>query len=341
VRLLLHAGTHKTGTTSIQTALSTNRQWLRERGYIYPRLPGCGRDHNHFAHGIALATDPDDVAVLRSQLLEAANDGDTLVLSAEEFSARIARPRHWEGFEAEDYWERKLEYLRRLQNVVADFEEVVVHVCFRRQDEFASSLYATNLLSDRCRLSFDEFRQRLAPIFDYRTQIEAFTRTFETVRVKPFNTLKHHLVPSFFEWTGIPAPPSSEHRRKVSPDARLICWLYRRSAETDWKDDLHRLRANFARSERASCVLPSGGGVTLWSSEEERQAFLRCCVDPESGFFPSAEVEENRSGVLNETELEEIDAAFENWCLETRTQSSRIRGLVRLFRSSVIRIPAK
>ena len=36
MRLILHAGTHKTGTTSIQKVLADNRDWLRERGLIYP-----------------------------------------------------------------------------------------------------------------------------------------------------------------------------------------------------------------------------------------------------------------------------------------------------------------
>jgi hypothetical protein len=36
MKLVLHAGTHKTGTTSIQKVLSDNRTWLRDRGLIYP-----------------------------------------------------------------------------------------------------------------------------------------------------------------------------------------------------------------------------------------------------------------------------------------------------------------
>ena len=55
MRLILHAGTHKTGTTSIQKALFDNRVLLREYGLIYPDGRGVYRKerlaHHGFVHG--------------------------------------------------------------------------------------------------------------------------------------------------------------------------------------------------------------------------------------------------------------------------------------------------
>ena len=38
MRRILHIGTHKTATTSLQTALYNNRHSLAEQGVIYPNL---------------------------------------------------------------------------------------------------------------------------------------------------------------------------------------------------------------------------------------------------------------------------------------------------------------
>jgi len=40
VDLVLHIGTGKTGTTSIQSFMNANRSRLAELGFLYPRTPG-------------------------------------------------------------------------------------------------------------------------------------------------------------------------------------------------------------------------------------------------------------------------------------------------------------
>jgi hypothetical protein len=47
-RLILHAGQHKTASTSAQTTLAANRQLLREAGFLYPGYPGpIPYQHSH------------------------------------------------------------------------------------------------------------------------------------------------------------------------------------------------------------------------------------------------------------------------------------------------------
>ena len=62
MRLILHAGTHKTGTTSIQKVLADNREWLRERGLIYPdgksAFGKTSIPHHRFCRSLN-GTDPD------------------------------------------------------------------------------------------------------------------------------------------------------------------------------------------------------------------------------------------------------------------------------------------
>jgi len=208
MRLILHVGTHKTGTTSIQAALADNRRWLAERGYIFPPLCGSLRSHNEFAHRIALAN-PAALEELRSILLSGSDPDRTTVVSAEEISARIAGTRDWEGFDKDDYWDRRLDYLERLRTVVRDFDDVRVHLCFRRADEYAEALYAALILRPwgRFRGSFERFISAVAPIFEYGRQIELFRRVFPNVRVVSFDSLagRSRLLPHLI---GLPRTPS-------------------------------------------------------------------------------------------------------------------------------------
>src|SRR5262245_1338144 len=140
MRLILHAGTHKTGTTSIQTALAVSRRWLGTRGVCYPKLDQRGRAHNHFAHRIAMANEA-DLDGLRTEFRRSINMGQTVLVSAEELSARITGTQYWDGFTDPDFPARKQAYMERLRKVFSDFDEVTVHICFRHAAEYAESLY--------------------------------------------------------------------------------------------------------------------------------------------------------------------------------------------------------
>ncbi|SFA74740.1 hypothetical protein SAMN05421688_0564 [Poseidonocella pacifica] len=89
-RIFLHAGTHKTGTTTIQRALFANREMLASNGIWYD--PGAdlfgGTRHAaiSFAHQLAYA---DDVATdtrfqtYRERIEHALSEGQDIIISAE------------------------------------------------------------------------------------------------------------------------------------------------------------------------------------------------------------------------------------------------------------------
>jgi hypothetical protein len=317
LRVILHAGTHKTGTTSIQTALAHNQTWLSERGYVYPRLRDFAGDHNKLAH--RLARGEQSKLNLRSKLDVTA--GDTLVLSAEEFWAVTSRDEDWDEFCRADYWQRRVERLERLRAALRDFDDVAILLCFRRQDEFAASLYATKILSGRFLGSFAEFRPRSKPLFDYKRQLDAFRAVFSEVRYISFDALKSDLVPAFCRWARIPVPPEkTSERQAVTPDARLAQWVHLRRTGAD-AEQLSSLRYSFATSEGAAATLPPVGKATFWSSDLERRLFLAECVDPEPDFFPAAaktaDTDQELFPVTKLTagDLCLIDDAFEAWRL--------------------------
>lgn len=164
-KLVLHIGTHKTGTTAIQRALDCNRRLLHRQGVIYPWFPAAkprpgstakrlwtgGRNRlaqlglmspviGSFVghHGLLSpwVNLPDTLLpaappeILLQKLSKAhANSARTVLLSSEEFS------RAWGGHNG------KGPDLARIREMVAGFPEIQI-VCFLRdQISFLQSLY--------------------------------------------------------------------------------------------------------------------------------------------------------------------------------------------------------
>jgi hypothetical protein len=332
MRLVLHVGTHKTGTTSIQDALAANRQWLVDRGYSFPPLYGHRASHNDFAHRLALAR-AEDLEELRIILVGASDAHRCTILSGEEMSARIAGTRNWDGYAGADYWDRKLEYLQRLRLVVREFDDVVVHLCLRRADEFAESMYSTMIMSGRFRGSFAQFVLAVAPIFNYHRQIEAFRCVFPALRVISFDRLAVDLVPGFFRWTGIPVPPNTTQRKKVTPDKRLVYWISRMIEVHSDRDEQRHLWNKFARSSQNTHLFADRRPATFWSSQAQREEFvIRSGAGLPQGFFADAPVREFIEARLNDEELARVSDEFENWRSRPAAKSLDVRSVFSLFR---------
>lgn len=154
--LYLHIGTEKTGTTSIQEFLRTNRGRLLARGVQYPKLPGPS---NQIALSTAALEDVqrsvahifdlhslDDIAAFREQVattLSEAFAGSTsriAILSNEHCSSRLLN-----GAEVQTLHDMLRPY----------FDRMFIVVYLRRQDEFLLSTYSTAVKTG--------LRWRLAP----------------------------------------------------------------------------------------------------------------------------------------------------------------------------------
>ncbi|MGI6590124.1 MAG: hypothetical protein ACOX1O_00705 [Eggerthellaceae bacterium] len=141
-KLILHIGTHKTGTTALQSFFGENRQLLAQRGIAYPILKTKYHEvtHERNAHwlmnqakhelGILELTDTDHRAIDegRKLLAEAAASADVVVLSDEQLWA--------EGAAHKMFWRRLVPLLDEFS-----FDRIQAVVYFRRQDEFVSSMW--------------------------------------------------------------------------------------------------------------------------------------------------------------------------------------------------------
>jgi hypothetical protein len=108
MQLVIHAGIHRTGTTSLQRFLAANRAALAGRGVAYPAVAGSENNHQPLAWGIIRGErGPDDVLALAAEAAAAR----LLVLSGEDFSVR--RDLGWVRRVAEALDTRVVFYLRR------------------------------------------------------------------------------------------------------------------------------------------------------------------------------------------------------------------------------------
>lgn len=129
-RLVLHIGTHKTATTTIQDMFAHNADLLAQHGLIYPRL---GRFSGH--HGLvmdwnrlhpAYALPGGSRAALQSLVAAHAGAEGTVFLSSEEFSR--GRPGGRVDF-------------AELRALLAPFDEIAVICVLREQWQFIQSVY--------------------------------------------------------------------------------------------------------------------------------------------------------------------------------------------------------
>lgn len=114
MKVVIHAGIHRTGTTSLQGFLADNRETLLQLGVAYP-----GETPNHQPLAWSLKRKDSDAGDVRT-LLESRGAVETAVLSAEDFCIQTD--------------------LKWLEQLSESFETKVVFY-FRRQDHWLMSWY--------------------------------------------------------------------------------------------------------------------------------------------------------------------------------------------------------
>jgi hypothetical protein len=128
-RIVLHVGTHKTATTTLQNTLGANRARLAERGIVYPKIRPGNAHHSLATQWIELPDtyrNPAPAAELWREVAAMARDPDaTVILSSEEFSR----------------WRPKAVDFAELARLVAAFDERLVVCTLRNQLAYLQSIY--------------------------------------------------------------------------------------------------------------------------------------------------------------------------------------------------------
>ncbi len=223
-RLILHIGTHKTGTTTLQALMAAHRPALAAAGICYPDTTRSTVPHlpKHAGLFEALVAGPEAFAREHAQIMaEFARSGaHTLVLSEEGLSV----PRHFGAFAAMARFARDL--------------DITVVCCLRRQDLLAESLWNQYCREGHEKGQITDFirRDNILKRLDY-IEVLAFWQRIGTVRALSYDAAVRGegLVACFAAATGIPLPPE-DLRENVSPGmacAAVLAALNRRGIPAD------------------------------------------------------------------------------------------------------------
>jgi len=339
-RLLLHVGSHKTGTTSIQAALAANRSWLESRGIYYPNpkpyLFGKSDAHHDLAHGLAGDNRREAARMrnFRTHLIEAAPRFDRILLSAEPFYRHEIAGRGPSAPRTPAAMiESRRAYIDRMAEFFAPFDTEIL-VVLRRPDTFAESLYKNAIVSSPYAGGFDAYLKRAYFKLDYPTRLDLFRARFPALTVRSYESgLKAGIVETFFETIGAGRPPSlgDDHlRRSLTNKATL--WLDRSKTEASMgKRDLHR-RWHFAMLAVAEPFFGRKDATGLWRSRDERDRFIRHTLGSlPADFFPPPPATLPEPTAWTDAEHQAASAAFRDW---ERANRSHLR------RREILRVPA-
>jgi hypothetical protein len=143
-RLILHIGMYKTGTTAVQTHLTSIRDDLLKKSILYPRTGLPARSDIRFGHHeIAVAAQqavwqPSDPPKLLDELRQEINasDAHTIILSSEMFCS-LMNPAVLKPY--------------------FDVDDMQIFVSLRRQDEFVNAMYYTAVMEEKRNLTTEDF----------------------------------------------------------------------------------------------------------------------------------------------------------------------------------------
>ena len=170
-KVVIHVGTHKTGTSSIQSFLYDQQDSLRQAGILYPNAgivgnTKTGSRHNRFVFD---SNNPSHYEDLEQELIEA--KPNSLVLSAEAFSSR-----------GNEFALQKL--IDFLHSKGAPSPTLLIFL--RNPWYFAKSLFIMKTLAGSCRETFCQFLISHSSFFDYDSLIERLSQVHGVARVKAF-----------------------------------------------------------------------------------------------------------------------------------------------------------
>jgi hypothetical protein len=203
MRVILHIGQSKTGTTSLQSFLANNRESLAKDGILYPEVYRGGiplkvQNHNSFAEALCgFRRFPGFSAEeYFSQFLEQCKEKrcDTLLLSGESF---WGAPQIWRLPEGEKVLESHLKKIRKLKELIGR-EECHFVLYLRRQDEWIDS-NITQLIRYEGLLKYPVYQNDaqtadvLAPYLDYTAMLNLWEQVFETSKITVIPYERDHL----------------------------------------------------------------------------------------------------------------------------------------------------
>jgi hypothetical protein len=237
-RIILHIGTHKTGTTTLQDALYLNREKLLEQGYCYPSfsLDGVvrrkqqnlwallGKDGQSFSdYWLGVIAEWEKSSV------------DVMIMSAEGLNVLVSR-----NHKAE-------ERLREISNVF----DIEVICYLRRPDTFFESFWNQNCKIGATKFHIGKFanQKNIVEHLEYSKVLNKW-RSFSHVNAIGFESAcADGLMESFSKLTEIELDPESK-KRNTSPSMTCAAVLAALSRSTDKLYNWEKIEQHLGEDKR-------------------------------------------------------------------------------------------
>ncbi len=195
MELILHIGTHKTGTSSIQGFCANERRFLEEHGVMYA-FPANLSGMSSTPISVAIAKhETDQVAKFFDRILgQAKRTGAQKVLvSDESFFTMNTSSDHSSPFSEAEYWEQEEKLVGNLAKILAPHTVNVKIVCYvRRQPEFIESLYSQRV-KEFYSGTIDDFVSDHRYALDYYSLLDIWAKQFgeDAIKVRVFDPTKN------------------------------------------------------------------------------------------------------------------------------------------------------
>lgn len=196
MQVILHIGTHKTGTSALQECLRRNERLLAREGIYYARM-APNKNCNGLARIVAKSRDPKVKAFVSRHIDKAmALGAHTLVMSAESFYAMAMFFHKFNG-RHDGYWNSESESIAFLHRTFPQGIAVKPVVFFRRQDRFLESIYGEVVKSRGVDTPIDEFVTFFREALDYGRHMEIWSSHFPDCSVYTYEQASNGM-PKFF-----------------------------------------------------------------------------------------------------------------------------------------------
>ena len=192
--LIIHAGFHKTGTSSLQHTLRENREALKP--YCNIHLKWKIRDLVHATRGYSTYRDPLTLAKVTRRAedywkAQPTFKSRSLILSAEELVG------HLPGREGVPDYRPALDNLREIIDAATrrfaktdQVPDIKIVMTTRQPDTWLTSAYWEHVKSSNMTIDLEDFKSRVAPVADPRPLLADLTAALDPVPVIPL-ALEH------------------------------------------------------------------------------------------------------------------------------------------------------
>lgn len=211
MKLILHIGTEKTGTTSIQQALAVDRDRLAGQGILFPRLFGSS---NHMELAVAAMTPSADDEL---QMIELGRQSETHEEYIQRLRAQLRSEIAQSGVDqvllSNEHCHSRLRDPAAIARILSLFDtqpqEVEIFVYLRRQDRLAVSLHSTRLKGGGNDAVFPRTDAGPLPYyFDFEKLLNNYAQVFgaQSLRVRLYeraHLLDGDVVHDFYQAAGL------------------------------------------------------------------------------------------------------------------------------------------